>query len=137
MKRHTKALILSLVALCIAIAIAVGAVFVVRAYSDKQYASLHEGCHQNQTNHLITIKNDKANPATFQAQRCETLTITNLDDVNREMAFGLHDDHVAYDGVLEKFLQKGESFTVNLIQTGSFRVHDHENDDVEATFVVK
>jgi hypothetical protein len=53
------------------------------------------------------------------------------------MAFGLHENHTAYDGVLEKFLQKDQSFTVNLIQTGTFRVHDHENDAVQATFVVK
>jgi ABC-type phosphate transport system permease subunit len=47
MKQRTKTLILSVIALCIALAIAVGAIFVVTAYSDKQYASLHEGCHQN------------------------------------------------------------------------------------------
>ena len=137
MTRRTKiTLIIILATICATLA-SFGAVWAVSSYLDHQYASLHDGCYPNQPNHTIVVKDDRADPVRLEMNRCDTLTVTNLDDVSREMAFGVHEKHLAYDGITEKVLNKGESFTVTLVQTGDFKVHDHEHDEVGATFLVK
>jgi hypothetical protein len=137
MKRRAKIIIITVLAAIFAIAVSFGAVWAISSYLNHQYASLHDGCYPNQTNHTIVVKDDKAIPSATEGKRCDTLTVTNLDDESREMAFGLHEKHTPYDGVTEKVLAKGESFTVTLVQTGNFKVHDHEHDEVQATFEVK
>jgi hypothetical protein len=109
----------------------------VSAYLDQQYASLHNGCYPNKPNHTIVVKDNKAVPSTEVVNRCDTLTVSNLDDESREMAFGVHEKHTAYDGISEQVLKKGQSFTVTLVQTGTFKVHDHEHDEVQAVFQVQ
>ncbi len=99
-------------------------------HADKQ------SCHPGQMNHKVVIQNDRASPSNTVGDRCDTLTITNLDDTQRLIAFGPHEDHVAYDGVKEQFLNKGESLTVTMVQTGNFRFHDHIHDEMQATFTV-
>lgn len=96
----------------------------------------NHGCSAHSQNHKVTIQNSKVSPAHIAAPKCDTLTIANLDDEARLMAFGPHDRHVPYDGVAERVLGKGQSFTVTLVQTGNFRFHDHEHDEVQGTFTV-
>jgi hypothetical protein len=89
------------------------------------------------TNHMIFIENDVATPEHTEAHQCDTLTITNRDDQIRLMAFGIHEAHAPYDGMETKLLSKDQSFTVTLVEPGQiFRVHDHEHDEVQATFTV-
>ncbi|HEY8992407.1 MAG TPA: hypothetical protein VIM37_00995 [Candidatus Microsaccharimonas sp.] len=135
-KKKKMILVIGLVGVVI-IGLTFGGLWAVSAYLDQQYASLHDGCYPNKPNHTIVVKDDKATPSTEVANRCDTLTVTNLDDESREMAFGVHDKHTAYDGITEEILTKGQSFTVTLVQTGSFKVHDHEHDEVQAVFQVK
>jgi hypothetical protein len=87
-------------------------------------------------NHRVVIQNDTVTPGNTQAALCDTLTITDLDGKPRLIAFGPHEDHVAYDGVEEKMLSKGQSLTVTLVQAGSFRFHDHTQDEIQGTFSV-
>ena len=91
---------------------------------------------QQQDNHNIIIQNGVTTPSHVLARQCDLLTIINQDEEGREVAFGLHENHTPYDGVAEKYLVKDQSITVTLIQTGSFRVHDHIHDEVQATFTV-
>lgn len=84
----------------------------------------------------VIIKNNQVMPTDTQAQLCDSLTITNLDYRLREIAFGPHDNHVAYDGVLERLLNQGQSLTVTLNQAGSFTFHDHIDDRVVGFFDV-
>jgi plastocyanin len=84
-----------------------------------------------------TIRNARVSSALVAAKRCDTLTITNEDTAAREVAFGIHDHHVPYDGVSERVLNKGQSLTVTLDQTGTFRWHDHLHDEVEGRFTVR
>ena len=95
-------------------------------------------CGNRQGAHLqATIRDDKVMPATIHASLCDQLTITNNDKRTREVAFGQHEHHEAYDGITEKILNKGQSMTVLLNQVGSFRFHDHEDDTVQAFFTVR
>lgn len=136
MRRFRTSLVTLLV---VAVIIGAGLVAVTLSshYLDQQYANAHDGCYPNQPNHRVIIQNDKATPSHLDAPRCDTLTITNLDDESRMLAFGPHEDHVAYDGIKEKLVSQNGSLVVTLIQTGSFRFHDHVHDEVEGTFTVK
>lgn len=106
------------------------------SYLDKSYADAHYGCFPTYINHTVTIQNDKVIPENTVGTKCDTMTITNRDDAQRLIAFGPHEHHVAYDGVLERVLIKNQSLTVTLVQTGNFGFHDHIHDDVKGTFTV-
>lgn len=94
-------------------------------------------CDSDGTPHVAVIQNAKITPENTQATKCDTLTIKNNDTVTRLMAFGQHENHVAYDGVSEKRLEPGQSLTIKLNQTGTFLFHDHYDESVSANFTVK
>lgn len=85
----------------------------------------------------VDIAKNKFVPSTIVARRCDQLIITNLDNVAREPALGPHEHHIAYPGLTEKTLNEGQSNSFILYQTGSFLVHDHDDDTVVATLVIK
>jgi plastocyanin len=93
-------------------------------------------CVPEKTRHTVTIEHDKLSDTNIQAHRCDILTIVNRDDVTREIGFGAHDKHVAYNGIAEQLLGKGESFSVTLNKTGTYHFHDHFHDELAATFTV-
>jgi hypothetical protein len=137
MKQRVKiSIIISLVAIGIVLC-TYGLVWAVSGFLDKQYARLHDGCLPHTPNHVIVVKDNKASPPNTIGNRCDTLMITNLDDISRKIAFGLHDNHVRYDGVDEQALSKGQTLTITLIQTGYFSLHDHLDEKAFATFQVR
>jgi hypothetical protein len=87
-------------------------------------------------NHAVVIRQAVVTPSHTTAHRCDSLTITNRDDTNRLMAFGVHEHHTPYDGLEEKLLGKNQSLRITLDKTGDFRFHDHLHDEVEGTFTV-
>jgi hypothetical protein len=93
-------------------------------------------CAASGTLHVVTIRNNAVIPEHTSAKLCDRLIIKNLDKNSRLIAFGLHEEHVPYDGVSERLLGQNESFTVTLSQTGDFRFHDHLQDEVQGTFTV-
>ncbi|MDB5185538.1 MAG: hypothetical protein JWL85_61 [Candidatus Saccharibacteria bacterium] len=93
-------------------------------------------CEATKASRVITIQNNTVMPAHVQADTCDTLTIKNTDDKLRRMAFGRHDQHMAYNGIIEKPLKKDESFTVTLNKSGTYLVHDHLQEEVGADFTV-
>jgi plastocyanin len=104
------------------------------------YAGFKSGattCKQKGATHLVTIKDSSVIPAHTTGRLCDTLTVTNTDDVLRYMAFGRHDEHQPYDGVSEKTIEKGQSFTVTMDELGDYKFHDHLHDEVVGTFTVK
>jgi len=94
-------------------------------------------CNQTKAVHQVTILDGQLTVPTTTGELCDTLTITNQDNRLRLMAFGVHDHHQAYDGVTEKILAKGESMTVILDRAGRFTFHDHLDDSVHGTFIVR
>jgi hypothetical protein len=93
-------------------------------------------CKQKGKNHLITLQDDQMVPKHTDAQLCDTLTVVNRDPKLRLMAFGVHSRHVHYDGVSEKQLGQGQNFSVTLNQTGTYKIHDHHQDEVQGNFTV-
>ena len=128
------------IALCVLVfgaAAVYGSIVGIAAYNDQQYASLHQGCSAHHSSYLVTVKAGAVSPTNTIASKCDTLTIKNLDNVDRMIAFGVHEMHITYDGVEEHELLGNQQFTITLIQTGSFKFHDHMHDKVAGTFQVK
>ena len=111
-------------------------VFVTSALANTYLANKSNRCGPNQTTHQVVISAGKATPTFTQAKLCEHLTITNNDGQLYLMAFGEHQDHLAYDGVIEKLLAQNESLSVQLVQAGTFVFHDHLQDKVQGVFTV-
>ena len=86
--------------------------------------------------HEVIIQNDTVTPANTNGKLCDTITITNKDDKSRDIAFGQHDHHVAYDGIEVKTIGKDQSFTIFLNKAGQYIFHDHDQDAVKGSFVV-
>lgn len=95
-----------------------------------------KNCQDTGKSYTMVIKNDAVSPPRIDARQCDRLTIRNDDDY-RLIAFGPHEEHVTYDGITERALQKNRSFTITLVKTGVFRFHDHEQDEVAGTFSVR
>jgi len=99
--------------------------------------SAANGCKPGKpASHIITIRDGKASTTDVQARFCDTLTITNKDDIAREIAFGVHAKHTAYDGVMERVLAKDGSLKVTLNKVGTYHWHDHLHDEVQGYFTV-
>lgn len=94
-------------------------------------------CQGNSVSHTVTIKNNHVSPEHTDGTICDTLTITNSDESIRLIAFGQHDNHVSYDGVTQKTLDKNQSLMVTFNQTGTFTFHDHFEDSVQGSFTVR
>jgi hypothetical protein len=131
-KTRTAGLLLICVGIAVAAIIFVAAVF---KLSTRYLKSSDSGaCSTKLASHTVIIQNDKVSPGHTQAKKCDTLTIINRDDKLRLMAFGLHDNHIPYDGVTESTLKKDGSLTVTLVQSGTFTFHDHRDEAVSGTF---
>lgn len=95
------------------------------------------GCQGLGVNHKAVIKDELVTPDHIHAVLCDTLTITNLDSINREITFGEHENHEAYGGVYEISLAAGRSKTITLNTAGQYKFHDHEDPTVGAFFTVE
>jgi cytochrome o ubiquinol oxidase operon protein cyoD len=93
-------------------------------------------CKGQHENHRVIIKDGLVSPYLTTAKLCDTLTITNEDDVDREITFGTHPDHGTYAGRDGKKLHKGKSYTFTLSQPGTEQFHDHDRPEAHGNFTV-
>jgi len=100
------------------------------------HSSRSTSCELRGTHYQVNITSGGLDASNVIAKRCDTLIITNHDDILRLIAFGPHDQHQAYDGVGERALGRGQSLTITLNQTGSFTFHDHLHDRLIGSFAV-
>ena len=94
-------------------------------------------CTAKQIDHIVTIENDQMKPNRVETAFCDKLTIINKDGRLRSIAFGEHDKHISYDGVSEAILAQNKSLTIDLNKPGYFIFHDHYQQSVRATFLVR
>jgi hypothetical protein len=132
-KSAKSALFLILFLIAIAI-VAGGSIYLANHLSTTKPVA--QTCTTVRANHRVIIRQGVVTPSHTTAKRCDSLTITNLDATNRLMAFGTHEDHRVYDGIEERLLGHEQSLKVILVQSGSFRFHDHLDDTVQGTFTV-
>lgn len=136
-----KKILFWILAAILVVGLIVGVILASSAYLDSQKSKIKivssEQCKGIAvTKHQATIKNDKVSPKNTVGKLCDTLTITNLDPQTREIAFGKHDEHIEYDGVIEEPVESGKSLTVTLVKTGDYIFHDHDDETVGGTFTV-
>ncbi|MCW1908542.1 MAG: cytochrome C oxidase subunit IV family protein [Candidatus Saccharibacteria bacterium] len=94
-------------------------------------------CQGRLQNHQVIIKDGVMNPATTKAKRCDTLTISNQDAKDREIAFGEHPEHSAYGGEEEVLVRAGYNKTITLNQTGEYIYHDHFEPETAGFLIVE
>lgn len=112
------------------------AVVAALAFTSRSNMALSNSCRTSGHNYVVTIVNGKVDKPRVSARRCDTLTIKNQDATIREIGFGPHEQHQAYDGVSDKVLRQNESLMVTMVASGTFHFHDHFHDDVAGTFIV-
>lgn len=127
MKQRTTYLLIGLIIAVLGIGLALG-------LSQGRSSALCNG--RTGTSRTVTIQQNKPSISTVTGALCDRLTFMNKDNITRGIAFGVHDDHVAYDGISEKYLNQNQSFTITLNQVGTFHWHDHLHDEVEGYFSV-
>lgn len=87
--------------------------------------------------YYLTVDHDKLSEDQLTVRRCDTITITNTDDLTYWFNFGPHSHHIQYPG-FEPTLQHGHSsVTITAVQTGSYLVHDHLRDTAELHLTVE
>ena len=94
-------------------------------------------CQGTYVNHRVTIKDGMVSPLHTEANRCDTLTFIDEDSVSREIAFGAHIAHEPYAGNLEIPIRRGMPKTITLSESGTYRFHDHLQEQTAGDFTVK
>lgn len=107
-----------------------GAQYLTKPHSD------NADCTSLGQNHTVVFAEAQVQPSQINAKRCDTMTIQSTSMKNRLIAFGVHNQHKAYNGITEQQLRANDSFTVTLTTTGSFLFHDHQQETLGATFLV-
>ena len=134
-KRAANIMIVLGVALSLA-GLTVGVSALSGQYLNKKTTQNAKACTKDGKNLIVHIKNNSVSEPQITAHRCDVLTIENLDDMDRLIAFGQHDRHISYDGISTQALKKDESFTIQLDVSGTYRFHDHYHDEVQGEFLV-
>lgn len=135
-RRRTPTLLILVGVVIAASIVFAGAHYASDSYLADAKAKPAAQCPGKHAGHVVLIQNNAMVPKHTEALLCDTLTITNKDDVLRLVAFGPHDDHQPYDGVTEKLLKKGQSLTVRLNKVGTYQFHDHLQDVAQGDFTV-
>jgi hypothetical protein len=84
----------------------------------------------------VEISEKAINPSILNTYRCDTLIFVALDDEPHLIAFGKHDHHNQYPGYQEQPIIEGKDLRLRLSKTGTFKIHDHDNADVNAVLIV-
>jgi hypothetical protein len=104
--------------------------------NDQRDQTSAKACNGAHATYNITIRDSALLPEHTDAKRCDTLIVTNTDNQVRLIAFGVHERHVAYNGITERLLKQNQSLTVTLDQPGTYTLHDHNQENVEGSFTV-
>jgi hypothetical protein len=137
--KHLRVAFVAAACVIVTFGVVIGAYLFANHYLTAQEAEANAkfaSCTKRGASHVITIKGDVAAPDQVTAPLCDTLTITNADDVIRLIAFGPHENHQSYDGITEQAISQNGSVKVLLNQAGTFHWHDHIHDEVQGDFMV-
>lgn len=94
-------------------------------------------CQGNNANHTVVITENTVSPQHVDAQRCDTLTITIQDGIDRELAFGSPESSMSYGGLDELSVRSNRSKILTLNETGDFSFYDQESYGAIGHFTVE
>lgn len=75
--------------------------------------------------HELQLKDGTFTTQKLAAQRCDTITVVNLDTQKYSLSFGTHEAHVDYPGFEPQLLAANESINIDMIVAGKYHLHDH------------
>ncbi len=93
-------------------------------------------CDELGENHIVTIIDGKATPASTEAGKCDTLTFINKDTAERQITFGVYPAQTPYAGESDFPLTNRKNFTITLSDTGTFYFYDTSQPNTRGTFTV-
>jgi hypothetical protein len=94
-------------------------------------------CDQTYIVHKVTIKDGVASPGHTSAKLCDIIQFTNDDNVQRDIAFGPHEHHVTFGGVVSLPMSRDQPTQVLILnQLGTQTFHDHLHDETTGDFTV-
>jgi hypothetical protein len=94
-------------------------------------------CPQVGQEHQLTLKNDAFEPNKLDIRQCDVIKIVNLDSQLFVLAFGVHNKHLEYPGFSEQRLEPNEFFSVDAVQAGAYRMHDHLRDNAAVDITIR
>jgi cytochrome o ubiquinol oxidase operon protein cyoD len=93
-------------------------------------------CQEIHTEFTVTIKNGVFSPAHVDAQKCDALVFTSVDDSSHQIAFGTQPDDLAYAGQKDISITKEHGQLLILSQPGSYQYYDYLHPDIVGSFIV-
>ena len=99
-----------------------------------------EDCSSVTSAKIITIRmNDTTvEPKNSKITVCDTVVVMNRGADYRQPALGSHPHHLEYPGYeAEVLIAPGESFSVQIVHTGRFLIHDHLKESIQGSITVR
>lgn len=95
-----------------------------------------KSCAEPKNIQTVAIDDQGFTPKKITAQVCDRIMFENTGKRYHEPAFGPHPNHLLYPGFSEKVLAPGQKETLLLKAFGTFELHNHLNEELEAELVV-
>ena len=87
--------------------------------------------------HTLNFTTSGVSPNTLVVNKCDEVTITNGTGEELIAAIGPHSHHTDYPGFTETPLRPGQTYSFRASQSGSFPIHDHDNESIAGTLIIK
>lgn len=84
----------------------------------------------------VSISSLGFNPKKIETKVCDQIIFKNMGSSYHQIAFGPHPIHLIYPGFKEKVLVPGTTNTVLLKAYGTYQIHDHLHDNLEAQLII-
>jgi hypothetical protein len=93
-------------------------------------------CEPRGKEHSLTLHADDFSKNKLTMQKCDSVKITNYDNLDYRLAFGVHDRHVTYPGFQEQILRPTKSLRFEAVKAGTYLMHDHLRDQATIQFTI-
>jgi hypothetical protein len=118
-----------------------GFIFLFGAHShgqDHELPPATDCTHVTSAKTVYLSMNDKTiSPKKSRVSVCDTVVIANTGSEYRQPALGTHPHHLEYPGYeAEVLIGTGENFSVTIVHTGRFLIHDHVDPSINGTITV-
>jgi hypothetical protein len=87
--------------------------------------------------HEVRVASDAFTPSEISVKRCDVLKIINAGREDYDLMFGQRDQHVSYPGFQMTLIRPNEFFVVDMVQTGTYEMHDHIRDKAHLQLEIK
>lgn len=93
-------------------------------------------CQGNNANHTVVISENGVSPQMTEARRCDTLSFSTEDGIDRELVFTVGSEEVSYGGMYEITARGDRSKIITLNEIGTFSFEDPSNENIMGVFSV-